>query len=156
MEVAILGLGDSSYDKFNAAARMLGVRMSQLGAGELCARGLADDQSEQGLEGDLDIWLKSQLWPALLKRLPAEARPAGLINDAPAIAGTRYTVNRTSESVPAESVTSVTNGPMLAPRYFPGFLQAPQQAYPVESTGAIAPMLAHLVSNERVTAPAWS
>jgi len=38
--VAVFGLGDSSYTKFNAAARKLHTRLAGLGARQLCERGL--------------------------------------------------------------------------------------------------------------------
>lgn len=162
-EVAVLGLGDSSYEKFNAAARMLSVRLEQLGAKSMCPRGLADEQSEQGLEGDLDIWLKTQLWPALQKRcpVPPELLP---ISDQPAVAGTRYSVQRATagtavgpaSGTPTTSPAHSSHHPVRAPRYFPAFLSAPGRAYKSSTTGALAPMLAQLESNERVTASGWS
>ncbi|KAF8678754.1 Anamorsin -like protein 2 [Rhizoctonia solani] len=48
MEFAVLGLGDSSYQRFNWAAKRLQRRLLSLGGYELCERGDADDQHPQG------------------------------------------------------------------------------------------------------------
>ena len=40
VSVAVFGLGDSGYTKFNAAARKLSTRLAQLGADSLCERAL--------------------------------------------------------------------------------------------------------------------
>lgn len=45
---AVFGLGDSSYEKFCWAAKMLSRRMKSLGASEICDRGEADEQDPLG------------------------------------------------------------------------------------------------------------
>ncbi|KAG4443879.1 hypothetical protein IFR05_000645 [Cadophora sp. M221] len=50
------GLGDSSYAKFNRAARLLHVRLQGLGAKELFPRGEADDQHQDGFDGAYLPW----------------------------------------------------------------------------------------------------
>jgi sulfite reductase alpha subunit-like flavoprotein len=60
MHVGVFGLGDSSYEKFNATARKLLVRLKQLGATPLLDIGLGDDQSTYGYFTALDAW-KSKL-----------------------------------------------------------------------------------------------
>ncbi len=50
-----------SYQKFNAVARKLHVRLQQLGSTPLLDRALADEQSDQGIEGDYDAWCKQAL-----------------------------------------------------------------------------------------------
>ena len=40
LKYSIFGLGDSSYAKFNAAARRLNTRLNQLGGIEICCIGL--------------------------------------------------------------------------------------------------------------------
>lgn len=62
--VAVFGLGDSAYAKFNAGARKLWARLTQLGCESVVPRGLGDEQSPLGLEGDFDIWARG-LWAAL-------------------------------------------------------------------------------------------
>ena len=65
------GLGDSSYPRYNWAARKLHKRLTQLGAVEICSRGEADEQHEEGLDASFVPWsvgLKSHL----LSRFPLE------------------------------------------------------------------------------------
>ncbi|KAK0513167.1 hypothetical protein JMJ35_004153 [Cladonia borealis] len=50
------GLGDSSYPKFNWAARKLHKRLLQLGANEIYERGEADEQHEEGLDASFVPW----------------------------------------------------------------------------------------------------
>jgi sulfite reductase alpha subunit-like flavoprotein len=57
LEYAVFGFGDSSYDKFNAAARRLSVRLKQLGAMEVVPLGMGDDQATYGYLSSLDDWL---------------------------------------------------------------------------------------------------
>ncbi|KAA1467026.1 riboflavin synthase domain-like protein [Dentipellis sp. KUC8613] len=58
---AVLGLGDSSYEKFCWPAKRLSRRLAGLGAVELCPRGEADDQHPLGLDGVVDPWIKKLL-----------------------------------------------------------------------------------------------
>ncbi|KAL4966769.1 NAPDH-dependent diflavin reductase [Aspergillus stella-maris] len=51
------GLGDSSYPKFNWAARKLYKRLLQLGSEEIYPGGEADHQHPEGLEGTFIPWL---------------------------------------------------------------------------------------------------
>ena len=64
LKFAVFGLGDSSYEKFNAAARRLSMRLKQLGATELLPIGLGDDQAKYGLLTALDPWTQD-LWEAV-------------------------------------------------------------------------------------------
>ena len=63
MKFAIFGLGDSSYQHFNAASRKVRARLMQLGAKELCDAGVSDDQSEP--EVLFNIWMEKKLLPGL-------------------------------------------------------------------------------------------
>lgn len=56
VSVAVVGLGDSSYEKYNFAAKRLFRRLLQLGATALCELALADDQHPLGIEGILGPW----------------------------------------------------------------------------------------------------
>jgi sulfite reductase alpha subunit-like flavoprotein len=60
MKFSVFGLGDSSYEKFNAAARKLFVRLQQLGAISLLeyTQCLGDDQAGEGYLAALDPWTK--------------------------------------------------------------------------------------------------
>jgi len=61
LNYGVLGLGDSSYTKFNFAARKLNKRLTQLSATELIPIGLADDQHNLGINAVFDPWIK-KLW----------------------------------------------------------------------------------------------
>lgn len=71
---AVLGLGDSSYEKFNFVAKRLNKRLQQLGANILIPVGLCDDQHDLGASAVYTIWINN-LWDALLKQAPL---PSGL------------------------------------------------------------------------------
>ncbi|XP_017028304.1 NADPH-dependent diflavin oxidoreductase 1 [Drosophila kikkawai] len=64
MQFACLGLGDSSYPKFNYAAKKLHKRLLNLGATAVCPVGLCDDQHDYGHLGVSLAWTKD-LWIAL-------------------------------------------------------------------------------------------
>mmetsp|Transcript_4867 Transcript_4867/g.7366 ORF Transcript_4867/g.7366 Transcript_4867/m.7366 type:complete len:605 (+) Transcript_4867:433-2247(+) len=81
LRFAVFGLGDSSYAKYNYVARMLGNRLLKLGATEIVDRGFGDDQSENGLEGDLDAWLSGVFSPQILAAYPLP--PGFVIDDSP-------------------------------------------------------------------------
>lgn len=61
LKYGILGLGDSSYQKFNFAAKKLNRRLAQLGGEELLPIGLADDQHNLGIDAIVDPWIR-KLW----------------------------------------------------------------------------------------------
>lgn len=48
MQYAVFGLGDSGYERFNWAAKMLDRRLKSLSAVELIERGEGDDQADMG------------------------------------------------------------------------------------------------------------
>ncbi|XP_078046276.1 NADPH-dependent diflavin oxidoreductase 1 isoform X3 [Augochlora pura] len=61
VKYGVLGLGDSSYAKFNFAAKKLNKRLLQLGANDILPIGLADDQHDLGIDAVIDPWLE-ELW----------------------------------------------------------------------------------------------
>lgn len=65
----MLGLGDSSYVKFNFAAKRLHKRLQQLGAQAVVPLGLGDDQHDLGYDAVADPWIDS-LWSSLLSIYP--------------------------------------------------------------------------------------
>jgi sulfite reductase alpha subunit-like flavoprotein len=83
LRFSVLGLGDSSYPKFNFVCKKLHRRLLQLGAVEFCARGLADDQDTNGVDDTLVPWMDSMLtsllkqWPlpSHMPAIPADALP---------------------------------------------------------------------------------
>eukprot|EP00042_Codosiga_hollandica_P006983 m.16648 g.16648 ORF g.16648 m.16648 type:complete len:449 (+) comp28546_c0_seq1:1279-2625(+) len=68
-QVAVFGLGDSSYSKFNFVAKKLTKRLVQLGAQQMLDTGLADDQHPLGYDGALIPWLES-FWSAFARICP--------------------------------------------------------------------------------------
>lgn len=67
-----MGLGDSSYAKYNFAAKRLNKRLLQLGARLILPIGLADDQHDLGYDAVVDEWLPA-LWARLLEIFPMPA-----------------------------------------------------------------------------------
>jgi len=79
----VAGLGDSSYPKFNFAAKRLHRRLTQLGATPLAAPALGDDQHDHGPDAAVDPWL-AQFWAKAqeifpmhpgMSAIPASVRP---------------------------------------------------------------------------------
>jgi len=65
----VLGLGDSSYPKFNHVAKKLARRLAQLGGTQLLSPGLADDQHDLGQDFVIDPFLQ-QFWGLALQLYP--------------------------------------------------------------------------------------
>ncbi|XP_075159595.1 NADPH-dependent diflavin oxidoreductase 1 [Haematobia irritans] len=68
LQFACLGLGDSSYAKFNYAAKKLNKRIQQLGGKQIIPLGLCDDQHDHGFGAVALPWM-DQLWQELEKQL---------------------------------------------------------------------------------------
>lgn len=72
----VVGLGDSSYEKFNVVAKRLNKRLLQLGATELLPTVLGDDQHELGYDAAIDPWIPkffdklSTVFPPVLGQAP--------------------------------------------------------------------------------------
>lgn len=99
---AVFGLGDSSYEKFNAAARKLFVRLGQLGAKPLLefTDCLGDDQAGEGYLASLDPWTKKLtplLWNELVQGESAPLVEGALTTAAVRSSLIRYTVDSTSQ-----------------------------------------------------------
>lgn len=75
LNFAVLGLGDSSYEKYNFVAKRLNKRLQQLGGNILIPIGLCDDQHDLGASGVYEKWLNS-LWEKLSRFVPL---PNGII-----------------------------------------------------------------------------
>lgn len=71
LQFACLGLGDSSYSKFNYAAKKLHKRLLNLGATSICPLGLCDDQHDYGHLGTSLAWTAA-LWKTLSDRLAVQ------------------------------------------------------------------------------------
>ncbi|KAG8687241.1 NAPDH-dependent diflavin reductase [Ceratobasidium sp. 394] len=70
MDFAVLGLGDSSYQRFNWAAKRLQRRLLSLGGQQICDRGDADDQDTRGPDGVIDPWIQT-LFERIRARYPS-------------------------------------------------------------------------------------
>lgn len=75
LNCAVLGLGDSSYEKFNFVAKRLNKRLQQLGANILTPVGLCDDQHDLGPSAVYINWIDN-LWKELLIHAPL---PLGIV-----------------------------------------------------------------------------
>lgn len=74
LNFGVIGLGDSSYAKFNFVAKRLHKRLIQLGANPILPVGLCDDQHDLGVGAVLFPWL-NDYWKNLLELKPL---PVGL------------------------------------------------------------------------------
>lgn len=66
---AVLGLGDSSYSKFNFVAKRLNKRLQQLGGDIIIPIGLGDDQHDLGSSAVSLPWI-AELWTRLAELCP--------------------------------------------------------------------------------------
>uniref|UniRef100_A0A914CWR3 NADPH-dependent diflavin oxidoreductase 1 n=1 Tax=Acrobeloides nanus TaxID=290746 RepID=A0A914CWR3_9BILA len=64
--IAVFGLGDSSYAKYNFAGKKLYRRLIQLGARTILNLGLGDDQHELGIDGGFEPW-REELWERIFE-----------------------------------------------------------------------------------------
>ncbi|XP_027412753.1 NADPH-dependent diflavin oxidoreductase 1 isoform X3 [Bos indicus x Bos taurus] len=133
MDFAVLGLGDSSYAKFNFVAKKLHRRLLQLGGSALLPVCLGDDQHELGPDAAIDPWLQD-LWEKVLGPHPV---PLNLDLSPPGVLWpSKFTLQflkDTPSSGPEELCAAGTD-----PQGPPSELQ---------------PFLAPMVSNQRVTGP---
>ncbi|KAG2530958.1 hypothetical protein JM16_001427 [Phytophthora kernoviae] len=144
VRIAVFGLGDSSYAKYNAVARRLQARLLQLGASELIDRGLGDDQHAYGYFGALNPWLE-KLWMAVLQLHPL---PEGFsIDDSPKPLEPRYSVvMHAKDTAEAEAARALTPNSDSSKFY------APPLTVVGREKGII---LAPVTINKRITASDW-
>ncbi|XP_069465948.1 NADPH-dependent diflavin oxidoreductase 1 isoform X2 [Ambystoma mexicanum] len=135
LEYAVLGLGDSSYPKFNFIAKKLHKRLLQLGATPLLPVALGDDQHDFGPDAVVDPWMQD-LWRKALSLYPL---PPG--------------------------VSVISDNIMLPPKFTINFLHGDPRAAQngqesnslhIDRAGGppseLQPFLSRMVSNSRVTA----
>lgn len=133
VDFAVVGLGDSSYAKFNFVAKKLHRRLLQLGGAALLPVCLGDDQHELGPDGAIDPWLHS-LWEKVLGLHPV---PPGLGEIPPGVPlPSKFTLRFLQE----------------APGPCPPEQHA-AQADPPSPPSELRPFLAPMVTNQRVTGP---
>ena len=93
-QFGVLELGDSSYSKFNFAAKKLPKRLLQLGADAIVNPGLADDQHDLGPDAVVNPWLE-EFWERTLLLFPL---PKGLIPlDMKLLLPSKYSIQMISE-----------------------------------------------------------
>ncbi|KAM9441401.1 NADPH-dependent diflavin oxidoreductase 1 [Clarias gariepinus] len=131
LDYAVLGLGDSSYPKFNFVAKKLYKRLLQLGANALLPVGLADDQHDLGPDGVIDPWL-NLFWQKVLTLYPPPSNLSPLRDED--LLPPRYVFHFLDDA---------TEKPVVKPSLADG--QAPPSS--------ARPFPARVVSNQRVTAP---
>ncbi|EAW12628.1 NAPDH-dependent diflavin reductase [Aspergillus clavatus NRRL 1] len=138
------GLGDSSYPKFNWAARKLHKRLLQLGANEIYPRGEADQQHPEGLEGTFIPWLTG-FRKHLLDRYPL---PAGLhpIPDDVQLPPKWILQLRDEDTTDAEPTSGPIATGQVASEEFPELTRLDHDVRPIPDT-----LTAILVENRRVT-----
>ncbi|CAN0379483.1 NADPH-dependent diflavin oxidoreductase 1 [Lampetra fluviatilis] len=139
---AVLGLGDSSYAKFNFVAKKLHKRLLQLGGRPLASPGLADDQHELGADAVVDPWVAA-LWSDVLREFPLLDGEEAIADDARL--PPRYRVDfvepsgeaRADGDTPADGDTRTGGSP---PDGVAGAAPSPLRPFP-----------ARVIANERVT-----
>lgn len=125
LKFAVLGFGDSSYQKFNFIAKKLRKRLIQLGAAEIASVGLADDQHDLGCEATVDPWIK-ELKKNILRLFPL-----------------------------SQDVDSIPDDDLLPPTYRVSFDTVSTTSEPFRNLGhkpdENSPFLANVTGNTRVT-----
>lgn len=137
VQFTVLGLGDSSYQRFNFVGKKLYRRVLQLGARPLLPLALADDQHDLGPDAVVDPWLVL-LWEELMRLYPL---PPGLtpISDS-VLLPSKYRVTIDAATSPVASNSVATSS-------IPEATPSSGTASPTRQH----PFAARLVSNERVT-----
>ncbi|CEG43058.1 nadph-dependent diflavin [Plasmopara halstedii] len=144
VHIAVFGLGDSSYAKYNAVARRLQARLVQLGAIEIIERGLGDDQHVYGYFGVLTPWLE-RLWTALLRlyRMPENM----VVDDSPKPMQPHYSIiEHGRECSEMQEIACLT------PKMDQSNFYDPPRTTIGREKGII---WASLMVNERITAENW-
>ncbi|NXX99557.1 NDOR1 oxidoreductase, partial [Centropus bengalensis] len=130
LDYAVLGLGDSSYPKFNFIAKKLHKRVLQLGGNPLLPVALGDDQHDLGPDAVIDPWLVA-LWDKILTLYPLP--PGAEIISPDVRLPPKYTLHCLPEDPPPHDGGLQTTAPRAVP--------SERHPFP-----------ARLVSNQRVTA----
>ncbi|KAF4174692.1 hypothetical protein CNMCM8694_007890 [Aspergillus lentulus] len=139
------GLGDSSYPKFNWAARKLHKRLLQLGANEIYPRGEANAQHPEGLEGTFIPWI-TDFRSHLLDKYPL---PEGLYPIPDDVQLPPKWVLRLQEEATASETPTVQTSvseQIAAFAEYPGLTRLDHDVRPIPDA-----LTATLVENRRVT-----
>lgn len=103
VKYAVLGLGDSSYEKYNFAAKKLNRRLAQLGGVEIQPIGLADDQHDLGIDATVGPWVQN-LWRIIRGTLGVTLEHTSSSDDA--------IIERFNVSVESENDNHAPNSPV--------------------------------------------
>lgn len=128
MRFALVGLCDSSYPKFNWAARKLEKRLHQLGAEEILVSCEADEQGDDSTEGAFLVWL-GQFKSAVLDRFPLPEGSEAIAEtvNLPSKWLLRQALEADRPSPHATTANGASNGyiqqPSLLPDAFPATLE---------------------------------
>ncbi|XP_040601199.1 NADPH-dependent diflavin oxidoreductase 1 isoform X4 [Mesocricetus auratus] len=133
MDFAVLGLGDSSYAKFNFVAKKLHRRLLQLGGNALLPPCLGDDQHELGPDAAIDPWLED-LWKKILGLYPVPLDFPEIPRGVPLPSKFIFQFLQEVPSVGAEELNTASSAPQRPP-------------------SELQPFLAPVVTNQRVTGP---
>ncbi|KIW57327.1 hypothetical protein PV05_05892 [Exophiala xenobiotica] len=112
IEYALVGLGDSSYPKFNFAARKLEKRLGQLGATSIIESCEADEQGDEGTDGAVLAWLE-QFRQTLLTRFPLGDGQQPIPNDV--LLPSKWRLTRRPTSAEDAGAHEASNGTELDP-----------------------------------------
>ena len=176
LQMAVFGLGDSSYSRFNVASKMLEARLLQLGASKVIPRGDGDDQHRLGLYGGLLPWLDSlSSYLSSLYPLPPGQM---VVDDSNAIPTPRYKIHflnasdlssdisssssnatppstlqlRTQESYSTNNVTTDTSyRPNAASQ-----ISSIDSSLDSNSFHETHPYVSYVIENTRITAEDWT
>nr|AXQ06577.1 NADPH cytochrome P450 reductase [Zygaena filipendulae] len=69
LNYAVFGLGNKTYEHYNAVAIVMDKRLEELGASRVCELGLGDDDAN--IEDDFITW-KDKFWPAVCEKFNIE------------------------------------------------------------------------------------
>lgn len=102
VKVAVFGLGDSGYLKFNYSAKLMFRRLETLGAVPVVELGLGDDQHKFGYDAALDPWLNT-LWNAL----GVDQRVNTIMANGPTLIAPKYGVRTKADCAPTRDNNSL-------------------------------------------------
>ncbi|KAK0627242.1 hypothetical protein B0T14DRAFT_424140 [Immersiella caudata] len=146
LNFTIFGLGDSSYPKFNWAARKLRVRLLQLGASEFFRAGEGDERHDNGIDSAYLPWyqdLKAHILASY--PLPNSLTPIPEDVQLPPKYVLRLLPQPIQSNTPTDDISRTTNGDETV-RSIPDL--PPADLLPIPDTYE-----ANLAANDRVTPP---
>ncbi|OQV03978.1 Oxidoreductase NAD-binding domain-containing protein [Cladophialophora immunda] len=107
VEYALAGLGDTSYPKFNWAARKLDKRLRQLGASSIVEPCEADEQGDEGTDGAFLAWLQ-QFRKSILTTFPLADDQIPIPNDV--LLPSKWRLQKTFDHLDTSVTSPIANG----------------------------------------------